>query len=1108
MGYTTRLADGIRQLGDNDDYKLIRAVDVDLVTDLIELGDGGLAHEDVFLIDDSHAGTQSSTKYIKASTLLTYINDNVVAGDNGAVVTGNAANGILTYESESVINNAGAATLDGSTLTIKQGDDNSAGPNLFLDNKNGSSFGGKITFKKNSASPLNNDSLGQLSWFGNTTGSSGANTSFAMVEAISTDVGPARESGEVKIKVTTNNTGLQNGVNIAGSNSSNIVDIDLGYGTTSTTTVAGNLVVSGNEILDSGENTCITFDGSSNVTFSGNVGINTGVGVFLGNLTGDVTGNADTATSATSANVTSTISVGDAAESIGTFYPTLVDGLTGNKALETESSFTFEPSTGLLQATTFQGNVVGNVAGALLGDVTGDLTGNADTATTAATATSADKASKVILSNETSDTSCFVTFSKDATSAQDIHTNAGITFNSTTGKLSVTGFDCGSSGGSFSDLLTITNVENNDAGPILNLTKTRGQLGGFDLAGQDDDEVGEIRFNSKNSAAEDFVYGQIRSTISDASDSDELGKLDLKVATTHTTGSQVYPGLTLQGSLTTVGQVDATIGNDTNSTTTIAGDLKIASNVIKNSSDTSVITFSGNSITVADLVTTTINVGTSITFDSIDIDNLLIGGDTFQDVDTSLMTAAAIKDLVDAGTTSITDDIIPIGTGSGIEASTLQFTTGASGYKHLSNESMDHFHFHTQDMAADGSGFTTSRNYTIRTGMAPNFDSQTGTTTLSDSTGRASGQLTISSGQVNNFGSGDCTSGNVLINTGAVYSSSGTSTQGVVMIGNNTNEVEIGKTSGGTIKLKADVTQIGLDSPSTNEVLTWDGSKAVWSAAAGGATVNNELANRLVTSNGSNGDLDAEPDLTFDALKLSIGDNSQNRAFLSRQRAATGNNGGIMVVQGGDSKGTDKDGGDIELSAGKGTGDGESGKISFLTHVPDLGNSGTTTLGTVTEVAKITPLGDIEIVANKGKFRGSNMGTVYKSAIYLTPADFMHADTNKVAEIEDNGGSITAGNDTANYVAIVQVPDGFKATHVRLYGDANTSQERVYYYSSTVSSSSDTNLMPNNSFGYVNAETTLDTHFTGAAGRYMMIKWDPANTTNKLYGAKVTITTT
>ena len=73
------------------------------------------------------------------------------------------------------------------------------------------------------------------------------------------------------------------------------------------------------------------------------------VATFEGNITGDVTGTADTATEATNVTASANNSTDE------TCFPTFVDGATGTQGIETDTGFTYNPSDGTLTATVFSG---------------------------------------------------------------------------------------------------------------------------------------------------------------------------------------------------------------------------------------------------------------------------------------------------------------------------------------------------------------------------------------------------------------------------------------------------------------------------------------------------------------------------------------------------------------------------------------------------------------------------------------------------------------------------------------------------------------------------------------------------------------------------------
>lgn len=157
-----------------------------------------------------------------------------------------------------------------------------------------------------------------------------------------------------------------------------------------TTTVNSNVVEIGDSIitLNSDEAGTPSQNGgieiergtSSNKTFIWNetddkwtVGSETFVaGTFEGNLTGNVTGNADTATVGTSITATANNSTDE------TVFPTFVDGATGTQGIETDTGFTYNPSTGTLTSTIFAGratNINGGATNQLVYQTAANTTG-------------------------------------------------------------------------------------------------------------------------------------------------------------------------------------------------------------------------------------------------------------------------------------------------------------------------------------------------------------------------------------------------------------------------------------------------------------------------------------------------------------------------------------------------------------------------------------------------------------------------------------------------------------------------------------------------------------------------------------------------------------
>ncbi len=130
-----------------------------------------------------------------------------------------------------------------------------------------------------------------------------------------------------------------------------------------TVQITDHLNVTGNADVDGNLNVDGTLVVDSTSTLTGAV---TASGGVTGDVTGDVTG---TATNATHVTLTDNENTNE-----NNVIPFVEDAqATGNRGLETDGDFHYNPSTGRVTATTFTGTLTGNV--------TGDVTGNADTAT-------------------------------------------------------------------------------------------------------------------------------------------------------------------------------------------------------------------------------------------------------------------------------------------------------------------------------------------------------------------------------------------------------------------------------------------------------------------------------------------------------------------------------------------------------------------------------------------------------------------------------------------------------------------------------------------------------------------------------------------------------
>jgi len=107
------------------------------------------------------------------------------------------------------------------------------------------------------------------------------------------------------------------------------------------------------------------------------------IDLAVGTLNQDTSGTAALATEIT-------VSANNSSDE--TVYPLFVDGATGSQGAESDTGLNYNPSSGILTATQFTGNLTGNVTGNVSGS-SGSTTGNAATSTLASTVTVTDSTS-------------------------------------------------------------------------------------------------------------------------------------------------------------------------------------------------------------------------------------------------------------------------------------------------------------------------------------------------------------------------------------------------------------------------------------------------------------------------------------------------------------------------------------------------------------------------------------------------------------------------------------------------------------------------------------------------------------------------------------------
>ena len=349
----------------------------------------------------------------------------------------------------------------------------------------------------------------------------------------------------------------------------------------------------------------------SNLTFNSSSGLLTATsfaGALTGDVTGDVTGNADTATTATNVTVSANNTTDE------TTYLTFVDGATGSQGIETDTSLTYNPSTGHLRIegsgpaiylddtdTTTDGSYITGASSAASLGFHADYSNNLNTTKMYF---SVDGEEVGHFRGDSSQIGSLRMFpEKNDNAAQGIFfgtaasgSNPGVGTFSDTRVISMSSSEeLFLMPGSNTTLATVpmgitssaitTNVDTitfnsaNSTDPLVIIKNTTNDANGARLrfvkdkgaAGADNDYAGQIEFYADDDNQDQVLFAKISAQVSDASNGAEGGKLSLGVATND---GEFQNGIVLTDG-NAEDEIDITIGSGSGSVTTVVGDLVV-----------------------------------------------------------------------------------------------------------------------------------------------------------------------------------------------------------------------------------------------------------------------------------------------------------------------------------------------------------------------------------------------------------------------------------------------------------------------------------------------------------------------------------------------------
>ena len=172
------------------------------------------------------------TQAVSVNTTSATISDDLAVGDD-ALITGT-----LTTTAATVFNGGFASNAD-STITI---DDN--GYNLTLISTDADENSGpRLKLQRNSANPAADDFIGLIDFTGQDAG--GNETRYANIVTQIASPTAGGEGGKFIIEVASHDAGMETGFEIIDGNANGELDVNIGSGTSSVTTIAGTLTSTG-----------------------------------------------------------------------------------------------------------------------------------------------------------------------------------------------------------------------------------------------------------------------------------------------------------------------------------------------------------------------------------------------------------------------------------------------------------------------------------------------------------------------------------------------------------------------------------------------------------------------------------------------------------------------------------------------------------------------------------------------------------------------------------------------------------------------------------------------------------------------------------------------
>ena len=509
------------------------------------------------------------------------VTKNTTLGGADLTYNGSTADGVLTYGSASTIDVESTLTYGSGVLGVTSA--LSVKPVMSLINSNTDAGAPIFNFQKTTTG-ANDDQLGNIRFLGDNVNDE--EYTFAQLVASIADATDGAEAGKLELKVAEYDGTLTTGLKLDGdTNANGEIDVTIGAGAASVTTIAGSIGLGNNSIAVSATDGGLDLLSDTNMRFAIDAD-NDGTNYFLWNINGMHGSKVGMAF-----DDTGILTVG----SYGTTTPQIKIHDQANDANGPELIFHKQRSTGpILDGA--DGDIVGDIQFNSYDDGTPSTQTYANIQATILDATSGQEAGGLKLNvaeyDGTVSTGLLLDGNTDADGEIDVTIGAGAASTTTiAGDLTLNGDTITSaadlnivatgndididtdnltitSAGSQKPVVTIKSTTNDNKGSSLSFVSDKG------ADGADGDYIGGISFYGDNIGEQQTNFGLIQSRVVTAADGDEAGQLLLRVATSNDSISTITTGLDIFGHATTA-DVGVNIGYGVTSLTTIAGDLDI-----------------------------------------------------------------------------------------------------------------------------------------------------------------------------------------------------------------------------------------------------------------------------------------------------------------------------------------------------------------------------------------------------------------------------------------------------------------------------------------------------------------------------------------------------